>query len=90
VEAVLEPPAQAKVIARGEGDCHHGLYFGNLAWGVQFHPEFDVEIMDCYIRARASVLEGEGIHANALLQSLKPTPSGPLVLKRFAEIVEQT
>jgi GMP synthase (glutamine-hydrolysing) len=88
VEAVLEPPGQAKVIAQGEGDPYHGLYFGKAAWGLQFHPEFDVEIMDCYIRARASVLQGEGIHAEALLRTLKPTPCGPLVLKKFAEIVE--
>lgn len=90
VEAVLEPPAQAKVIATSEGDAYHGLYFGKSAWGLQFHPEFDIEIMDCYIRARAAVLEGEGIDAKPLLKSLRPTPCGPLVLHRFAELVEQT
>ena len=88
VEAVLEPPPRAVVIARANGDPHHGLYFGKLAWGLQFHPEFDVEIMDCYIRARASVLEGEGIHTDALLKTLQATPSGPRVLRRFADLIE--
>ncbi|TVS13991.1 MAG: glutamine amidotransferase, partial [Wenzhouxiangella sp.] len=90
VEAVLEPPKQARVIARGEGDDHHALYFGNSSWGLQFHPEFDVDIMDCYIRSRRSVLTGEGIYADRVLDSLRPTPEGKKVLQRFAELVEQT
>ncbi|MFP4207375.1 MAG: glutamine amidotransferase [Wenzhouxiangella sp.] len=90
VEAVLEPPAGARVIARGAGDDHHGLYFGQSSWGLQFHPEFDIDIMDCYIRSRASVLAGEGIYTEKLLATLRPTPCGPLVLKRFAELVHQT
>ncbi len=90
VEAVLEPPKGAQVVSRTQGDPHHGLYFGNLSWGLQFHPEFDVDIMDCYIRSRRSVLSGEGIFADRLLSSLRPTPSGRAVLQRFAEMVEQT
>ncbi|NDY95155.1 glutamine amidotransferase [Wenzhouxiangella limi] len=89
VEAVLEPPPGAKIIARSEGDDHHGLYFGQASWGLQFHPEFNVEIMDCYIRSRAAVLSGEGIYTDRLLASLRPTPSGQEVLGRFAELVEQ-
>ena len=89
VEAVLEPPRGARVISRAQGDPHHGLYFGNYSWGLQFHPEFDVDIMDCYIRSRRSVLSGEGIFADRLLESLRPTPSGRAVLQRFAEMVER-
>lgn len=89
VEAVLEPPKGARVISRAEGDPNHALYFGNRSWGLQFHPEFDVEIMDCYIRSRRSVLSGEGIYAERLLDGLRPTPAGRDVLRRFAELVEQ-
>lgn len=89
VEAVLEPPPGAKIIARGEGDEHHGLYFGRSSWGLQFHPEFNIDIMDCYIRSRAAVLTGEGIYTDHLLSSLRPTPSGGEVLDRFAELIEQ-
>lgn len=88
VEAVLEPPPDAKVIARGDGDHHHGLYFGQASWGLQFHPEFNVEIMDCYIRSRAAVLSGEGIYTDRLLASLQPTPCGEAVLHRFADLIE--
>lgn len=89
VEVVLELPKGARVISRAAGDPHHALYFGNLSWGLQFHPEFDVDIMDCYIRCRRSVLSGEGIYADRLLDSLRPSPLGPAVLQRFAEVVEQ-
>lgn len=89
VEAVLEPPRGARVISRSPGDPHHALHFGNLSWGVQFHPEFSVEIMDCYIRARRSVLSGEGIYADRLLGTLRPSPAGAAVLSRFAEVIEQ-
>lgn len=89
VEAVLEPPPEARVIARSDGDNHHALYFGNSSWGLQFHPEFNVDIMDCYIRSRDAVLTGEGIYTDRLLASLKPTPCGKAVLERFADLVDE-
>ncbi len=89
VEAVLKPPPGARVIATGEGDSHHGLYFGKASWGLQFHPEFNIEIMDCYIRSRASVLTGEGFYPERVLGSLSETPTGDAVLQRFADLVDQ-
>ena len=89
VEAVLEPPSGARVIARNATDPHHGLYFGGLSWGFQFHPEFDDDIMRCYIQSRAAVLAGEGIAADRLLDELAPAPAGRGLMQRFAEIVMQ-
>ena len=89
VEVVLEPPPKARVIARSDGDDNHALYFGNNSWGLQFHPEFNVEIMDCYIRSRAAVLTGEGIYTDKLLASLRPTPRGKALLERFADLVDE-
>ncbi len=89
VEVVLEPPRAARVISRTMGDPHHALHFGKLSWGVQFHPEFNIEIMDCYIRARRAILSGEGIYAERLLGALRPSPAGAAVLGRFAELIEQ-
>ena len=89
VEAVLDPPPGARVIAHSSGDPHHALYFGNASWGLQFHPEFEVDIMECYIRSRDAVLAGEGIYTQPLLDALRPTPCGQAVLRRFAEIVDQ-
>lgn len=89
VEVVLEPPPRARVIARTDGDDHHALHFGRRSWGVQFHPEFNVEIMHAYIRSRASVLAGEGIEADHLLEQMRPAPAGDRVMNRFADLVDQ-
>lgn len=85
MEAVLELPPGAQVIARVQGDPHHALYFGQKSWGVQFHPEFDEKIMACYIRLRADALSAEGLDPERLLAEIAPAPSGPAVLQRFAD-----
>lgn len=86
LETVLEPPPSARVIASAPHDPHHALYFGNLSWGIQFHPEFDARIMRDYLRARADVLAGEGQDPDALVDALRPDHAGPAVLERFAEL----
>jgi GMP synthase (glutamine-hydrolysing) len=87
MEAVLEPPPAARVIARAEGDPHHALHFGGSSWGVQFHPEFDAEIMACYIRLRADNLRTEGQDPDSLLAAVGPAPAGPQIMRRFADRV---
>ena len=37
------------------------MRFGERAWGVQFHPEFDGEIVRGYIEARRELIANEGI-----------------------------
>ncbi|TVR92837.1 MAG: glutamine amidotransferase [Wenzhouxiangellaceae bacterium] len=88
VEVVLEPPPGARIIARADHDPHHGLHFGKRSWGVQFHPEFDREIMAAYIQSRASVLAGEGIAAQPLLDALDASPGGQSVLVRFCRMID--
>lgn len=85
MEAVLNPPPGARVTARAGGDPHHALHFGHQTWGVQFHPEFDEEIMACYIRLRADALRAEGIDPDRLLADIAPAPAGPVLLQRFAD-----
>lgn len=83
-EVVLEPPKASTVIASSEGDAHHVLYFGRHSWGVQFHPEFDTEIMRCYVEARRDLLEAEGQDATALIERIEPAPLGERLLAQFA------
>lgn len=87
MEAVLEPPSGARVIARADGDRHHGLHFGANSWGVQFHPEFDAEIMACYIQLRSDALKQEGIDPDKLLAAVQAAPAGTDLLRRFASRV---
>lgn len=86
VEAVLDPPAGSRVIASSEGDDHHALHFGANTWGVQFHPEFDADIMRAYIRARAGLIDAEGRDSQQLHDQVIPAPLGPRLLTRFVDL----
>jgi len=90
VEAVLAPPASARVVASAAHDPHHALYFGGRTWGVQFHPEFDATIMRAYIGARAAALRSEGQSPEALTEALDLSAggnsAGDALLGRFAEL----
>jgi GMP synthase (glutamine-hydrolysing) len=89
-EAVLELPPNARVVGHAQGDPHHAIHFGQRSWGVQFHPEFDAEIMACYIQLRADKLSREGQDPERLLAAIEPAPAGPALMQGFAELIEQT
>ena len=90
VEAVLEPPPGARVVARAAHDPHHALHFGGRSWGVQFHPEFDRAVMRAYIESRADALRAEGQDPDALIADVasesRPKPPGAELLRRFIDL----
>ncbi|MEZ4215434.1 MAG: glutamine amidotransferase [Myxococcota bacterium] len=92
VEAVLALPRAARRLARTALDPHHAFRIddarGAVAWGVQFHPEFDEHVMRGYLEARREALEAEGLDARAALERVAPTPAGPQLLARFGRIAE--
>lgn len=87
VEAVLELPVGAERLGETALDPNHVYRVGDRVWGVQFHPEFDVEIMRGYIQGRRPQLEEEGLDADRLLENCEESPAGARVLARFAELV---
>jgi len=87
VESVLEPPRGARVLAATDLDPHHALAFGPRQWGVQFHPEFDRDVMRRYVEVRREVLVGEGLDPDAMIESARETPALTGVLERFARFV---
>ena len=52
VDSVTVLPPGARVLATTELDPNAALRFGERAWGVQFHPEFDAAVMREYIETR--------------------------------------
>ena len=89
VESVLELPAGARRLAWNDADPNHAFRVGECAWGVQFHPEFDAEVVRGYIRARREALRDEGLDADALIRASSDSPDGPALLARFGQIVRQ-
>jgi GMP synthase (glutamine-hydrolysing) len=87
VESVLRMPEGATTLAGNDADPHHAIRFGDLAWGVQFHPEFDADIMRGYLEGRRDVLIEEGMDPDALLHAVRDSGHGTAVLRRFAEMI---
>ncbi len=87
-QSVLRLPEGAIRLAWSEWDRHQAFRLGDRAWGVQFHPEFDSEIMRYYIDAHREALRREGQDPELLEEKCARTPWGGRILKRFASIVE--
>ena len=82
-QSVLELPSGATVLARSAHDAHHAVRYAPTAWGLQFHPEFSVEVMRGYRRVPHPVDCAESCcHA----RSEAPAPHARRLLHRFREL----
>lgn len=91
VESVLRLPPRAVQLASNAAEPHHAFRLelaGARAWGIQFHPEFDDDVICGYIEIRREALAEEGLDPDAMIAAVCPTPAGPLLLRRFGELVE--
>ena len=64
---------------------HHAFRIGNCAWGLQFHPEFDEDIMRAYLIVSALKLSNSQKTAAQLLKEIRD--SGPVkqLISHFIE-----
>jgi len=85
-EAVLELPPGARRLAQTWLDPNHAFALGRRTWGVQFHPEFDDDVMRGYVEARCDDLRQEGIDPEAVSKAIRPSPGGSRLLRRFGDI----
>jgi GMP synthase (glutamine-hydrolysing) len=86
VESVLGLPDGARRLASSRLERNHAYIVGTRIWGVQFHPEFDDDVMRGYLEARSEVLRAEGHDPDAMRVATRPSPMGPRLLRRFGEI----
>ncbi len=85
-ESVLRLPEGARRLGATTQDPNSAFAIGS-AWGIQFHPEFDSEIMQGYLTARRAQLQTEGIDADERLAAVLECPDGPSVLRRFRALL---
>ncbi len=85
VDSVTVLPRGAQVVATTQLEPHAALRFGERAWGVQFHPEFDEQVMREYIDSRRELLAEEGRDPAAMLADIRQARLGRQVLQRFVE-----
>jgi GMP synthase (glutamine-hydrolysing) len=86
-QSVLRLPETATLLAASPSDPNHAFRVGKRAWGVQFHPEFDAEIVREYVLSRREIIEAEGGDPEALLAAVEDSDHGRALLRRFAELV---
>lgn len=89
-DAIRDPGPRLEVLGRAPHDVAHIVRAGPWAWGVQFHPEFDDDVVREYIRGRRDLIdEAHGPGAAAAREaSVVPTPEAVTVLHRFVRACE--
>ena len=88
-QSVLTLPEGAQALASSVMEPHAAVAFAPQVWGMQFHPEFDADIVRIYIRAYADVLRSEGQDPEQCLATCQDTPVGTMLLEQFARLVQQ-
>jgi len=87
LESVLELPPGARWLAESDADPNQAFALGARAWGVQFHPEFDADVIRGYIEGRRDALLAEGLDPERLLADVAETPESASLLRRFAALL---
>lgn len=85
-EAVTRLPKAAVRLAHTDKDPNHAFRFGETAWGIQFHPEFDADIMREYIDSFSAKIEKAGQDSEALHRAVQNTDISSAILQRFVRI----
>ena len=87
-QSVLRLPPNATRLASNTYEPNHAFRIGECAWGVQFHPEYNADIMRAYIEEQANELNSAGVNIAELLSAVEETPVATRILTNFARVVE--
>jgi GMP synthase (glutamine-hydrolysing) len=83
-DIVSRPPHGAEVLATTPLDGVAAFRVGDRVRAVQFHPEFDADVMRSYLRVRATAVRSEGGDPHALLARVHDAAPGRDILRNFA------
>ena len=86
VQSARRLPANAVHLARSEREPHHAFRVGHRAWGVQFHPEFDVASMHAYVDRWSHKPHAPKQDWSAIQARVRETPEAALITARFARL----
>lgn len=81
-QSALTLPKDAIILAKNDHEKHHAFRIGQHIWGVQFHPEFNENVMQAYIKRRASANE-----LDEILKNVQTTPISTALLHFFGNYV---
>ena len=86
-QSVLALPTGAVPLAASRRDPHHAFRYGESAWGVQFHPEFDARIVRAYLDYYRPDLAARGEDPEALATGIHEAPLASGLLARFGALL---
>jgi GMP synthase (glutamine-hydrolysing) len=86
VDSVVELPPGARVIGSTELEPYAAIQFGPVAWGVQFHPEFDAAVLRQYVEARRPALLNERFDVERVERGLQDAPAAIAMIERFLHV----
>lgn len=89
-QAVLTLPPGAVRLASTDMDENHAFCYQGIAWGLQFHPEFNANIIRSYIDYYEKDLRTQGTSRQSLLHKVSDSQAEQDVLSRFAQLVSRT
>ena len=87
-QTVLKLPKGARRLAANSYEPNHAFCVGECAWGVQFHPEYNVDVMCAYVEAQEEDLQTKGTDIKKVLGTVNDTPVASQVFRNFAHFVE--
>jgi len=85
-QSVIQLPPDAVLLASSKNEPNHAFSIGPHAWGLQFHPEFDADIMKTYLHEFAGLMETHGQAPKTAVDAVVETPHSMSLLQRFAKI----
>ena len=85
-QTVIQLPPDAILLASGENEPHHAFAVSPCAWGVQFHPEFDADIMKTYVHEFAALMNTHGQNPETAIKNIAETPCSRLLINRFVDL----
>ena len=88
-QSVLSLPPGAIRLASNDYEPNHAFRLGDCAWGVQFHPEYNGDIMRAYIVEQEQELKSAGRDSAELCRAVSETPVAAETLTNFARLVEE-
>ena len=86
-QCVLTLPPGAVILASNSFEPYHAIRIGSRAWGVQFHPEYNTDIMKGYIIQQANELTKSGRDIDGIMMTVRETPEASELIKRFTDLI---
>jgi len=87
LQSVMTLPEGAEVLGYNSHDNHQIIRYGQSIWGVQFHPEFDVQIMNEYIEEQRKDLIQLGLNPEKLIENVTETTYANTIIDTFIRVV---